>query len=185
MASLKRETQNMKKYQINHRGTFNLRMLRNVGMRNGYLTSNCLVWQHVIRSKIKSALYDTFLAAKSRENNATTQTTLPDQQRLNNQHTRAVAFDGQPWIGAVKTNSMHELTSSKSAAQQVAYVSQWATNTTLSSYKSTHGLATTSSSFLCCFSIASHRSLLWRQTWRGSSEWLTACRNKQIRKDTF
>ena len=37
---------------------------------------------------------------------------------------KAVAFDGEPRIGAVKTNSMDELTSSKSAAQQVAYVSQ-------------------------------------------------------------
>ena len=56
------------------------------------MKSNCLVWHHIIGSKIKSALHNTFQAAKSREN-ATTQTTSPDQQRQNNQHTWAVAFE--------------------------------------------------------------------------------------------
>ena len=90
-------------------------------------------------------------------------------------------LNSQPRILAVKTNSMHELTSSESAALQVAYFSQQVRNTTLLSYKSTHGLATTfpfTCPFLCSFSIASHRSLLRRQTWRGLSGWWTACRSK-------
>ena len=98
-------------------------------------------------------------------------------------------LNGQPPIRAVKTNSMHELTSSKSAALQVAYFSPRATNTTLSSYKSTHSLATTSPftcPFLCFFPIASHRSLIRRQTWPGSSQWLTACGNKnKLEKPCF
>ena len=57
------------------------------------MTSNCLLWNHIIGSKIKSAMHNTFQAAKSRENNATTQTTSPDQRRQNNQHTWAVTFE--------------------------------------------------------------------------------------------
>ena len=78
------------------------------------------------------------------------------------------ATEIEPRIRAVKTNSMHELISSKSPALQVAYFSQRATNTTLSSYEKTHSLATTSPftcPFLCSFPITSHRSLLRRQTW--------------------
>ena len=66
------------------------------------MTSNCLVWHPIIRSKIKSALHNTFEAAKSRENNTTTQTTSPDQQRQNNQHMWAVAFERST------TNSSHQ-----------------------------------------------------------------------------
>ena len=145
------------------------------------MTSNCLVWHHIIRSNIKSALHNTFQAAKSRKT-----TPLPKQLGLISNgktiNTREpLPLNGQPRIRAVKTNSMHKLTSSKSAARQVAYFTQRAANTTLSSYKSTHALPTTSPftcPFLCSFSIASHRSLLWRQTWRVLSEWLIACGNK-------
>ena len=49
---------------------------------------------------ITSALHNTFQATKSRENNASTQITSPDQQLQNN----------HPRIRAINTNSMQELT---------------------------------------------------------------------------
>ena len=90
----KREAQNVKKYPSNHRETYNIKFMRATERAKGlFMTSNCVVWHHIFRSKIKSALHNTFQAARSRENNATTQTTLTDQQHQNNQHTRAVAFE--------------------------------------------------------------------------------------------
>ena len=90
-------------------------------------------------------------------------------------------FHSEPQNQAVKTNSVHELTWSKSAAQQVVYFSQRATNTTLSSYKWTHGLATTCR-LLYSLPIVSHPLLLQGQTWQALSNWLTACQNKNKSK---
>ena len=84
----------MKKYLSNHRERYNIKLTRATERAKGlFMTSDCVVWHHIFRSKIKSALHNTFQAARSRENNATTQTTSTDQQHQNNQHTRAVAFE--------------------------------------------------------------------------------------------
>ena len=96
-------------------------------------------------------------------------------------------LNGQPQIQAVKTNSMHELTSSKSAARQVAYFTQRATNTMLSSYKSTHGLPTTCP-FTCPLLLLYRKSSIVASTTNLAGFKLMINRlrkQEQIRKATF
>ena len=159
-------------------------------MRKGYL------WHQIALCDItyfeaKSSLHCTTLF-KLLEVGKTTplhkQLWLISNSKTINTH-EPLPLNGQPRIRAVKTNSMHELTSSKLPTLQVTYFSQRAINTTLSSYILTHGLATTSPftcPFLCFFSIASHQSLLWVQTW-GVFKWMInrLWKQKQNGKATF
>ena len=146
-----------------------------------FMTSNCLLWHHIIRRNIKSALDNTFQAAKSRENNATTQTTWPDQQRQRNQHTWAAAFE-QSTTNSSRQNKFYAWIDFKQvggSASCLLYPTSDKHNTLKLQINSR--FPTTSPftcPFLCSFSIASHRSLLPRQTWRVWSEWLTGCGNK-------